>query len=134
MLSKCASQAAVQHSIEMCAEFQAIAVSDGMDGAAHERDAYHAAVKDELRELVRIEAFQPRPQGEIRSIRCLCLQAHQVCQGGQNCVVERQRSNCLANKARFKAYLLNRIALGLRVPWMVEFRIGIVHTMPGQPA
>ena len=87
MLSKRASQAAVQHWIEVWAEFQAIAVSDRMDGAAHECDAHHATGMDEPGELVRFEAIQPRPQGEIRSVRRLCLQAHQVRQGGQNRVV-----------------------------------------------
>ncbi len=60
---------------------QAVVGADEVDRGAHDDDPHDGAVQQQLRELLRIEARQARPQPEVRVVRHLRLHPDEVLDG-----------------------------------------------------
>jgi len=60
------------------AQGQAVARGEQVDCRAHHRDPDGLPVADQRRQLVRVEAVQPRPERHVRRLRQLRLQADHV--------------------------------------------------------
>jgi hypothetical protein len=53
-----------------------------VDRAAHEGHPHDGPVDQAIRQLVGREALDPIPQADVRGVRCLRLQAHEVLDHG----------------------------------------------------
>ncbi len=77
----------VQDRLNQRSQGKAVASGDKVDGPAHQGDADHLAICDQLSKLVRSEFKQPCPKSDVRRVRSLGLQPDQLldrCSNGQS--------------------------------------------------
>ena len=73
-----AGQLGVEHRLHERTQHEAVVSGDEVKGGPHDDDADHAPVEEELAETLGREAVEARPQGQVRVVRHLGLQTHQV--------------------------------------------------------
>jgi hypothetical protein len=110
-------QVAVEQQLDQGPQGQAVVGADQVHRAAHHGDPHDLPVEQQARQLLGPEAGEPGPQADVRRLRVLALQAHQVLDGvedrtgvpaqqhlaGQRRPVERSLAQHLAGLAWFGA-------------------------------
>ena len=71
----------VQHGLHEGPQQQAVVRRDEMQRPAHHRESHQRPVVDQIRYRHRVEAGEPRPQADVRVVRDLRLQTHEVVHG-----------------------------------------------------
>ena len=73
-----ARQLAVEHRLHQRSQEEAVVGRDEVDGGPHHHDADDLAVEEQLAQLVGLEPVEAGPQGHVRVLRHLGLEADQV--------------------------------------------------------
>jgi len=135
VLAELALDTAFQDGLDERAEHAAVPCADEMDGGPHEGDPDHMAARHHPGQRLRPEVVEPGPQGEVRIVGVLGLDAYQVLDGVEGVQQAALQEELPGEQGTVEGAGAQHLAMaGLARAGFVQCRAGRVQCRAGRAA